>query len=247
MTKPTRSPRETAPSSRLLPRSGPSRRRLLSVVATAGLGGLAGCMNIFGSSEESQGDTTPVGASTTTVQDDRPDPTPSTSPPSRSETVTDDPTATVESTPAVRTDGPVDNPPSNESPYDDPDDGLSLTGVTVQVAGERRRDSMLQLADQLTIEVKGDRFKVRGRGHVEWECDTVGLRTVVVDGRHARVYAETREVDSCRTPDNPGGRGPWAISFSIDGQFEGGRPDALTASIQGSFIDDSGVFATESL
>ena len=204
-------------------------------------------MNIFGSSEESQGDTTPVGASTTTDQDDHPDPTPSTSPPSTSQTVTDDPTATVESTPAVRTDGPVDSPPSNESPYDDPDDGLSLTGVTVQVAGERRRDSMLRLADQLTIEVKGDRFEVRGRGHVEWGCDTVGLRTVVVDGHHARVYAETREVDSCRTPDNPGGRGPWAISFSIDGEFEGGRPDALTASIQGSFIDDSGVFATESL
>ena len=205
-------------------------------------------MNIFGSSGESQGDTTPVGASTTTTaQDDRVDPMTSTSPPSTSQTVTDDPTATVESTPAVRTDGPVDSPPSNESPYDDPDDGLSLTGVTVQVAGERRRDSMLRLADQLTIEVKGDRFEVRGRGHVEWECDTVGLRTVVVDGRHARVYAETREVDSCRTPDNPAGRGPWAISFSIDGRFEGGQPDALTVSIQGSFIDDSGVFVTESL
>jgi hypothetical protein len=106
---------------------------------------------------------------------------------------------------------------------------------------------MLRLADQLTIEVKGDRFEVRGRGHVEWECDTVGLRTVVVDGRHARVYAETREVESCRTPDNPAGRGPWSISFSVDGQFEGGRPDVLTASIQGPFIDDSGVFATESL
>ena len=123
-------------------------------------------MNIFGSSEESQGDTTPVGASTTTAQDDRPDPTTSTSPPSTNQTVTDDPTATVESAPVVRTDGPVDSPPSNESPYDDPDDGLSLTGVTVQVAAERRRDSMLRLADQLTIEVKGDRFEVRGRGHV---------------------------------------------------------------------------------
>ena len=105
-------------------------------------------MNIFGSSGESQGDTTLVGASTTTTaQDDRVDPTTLTSPPSTSQTVTDDPTATVESTPAVRTDGPVDSPPSNESPYDDPDDGLSLTGVTVQVAGERRRDSMLRLAD----------------------------------------------------------------------------------------------------
>ena len=203
-------------------------------------------MNIFGASERSQDDDTPADASMTGPEDS-PDPTTSTSPPSTSQTVTDDPTATVESTPAVRTDGPVDSPPSNESPYDDPDDGLSLTGVTVQVAGERRRDSMLRLADQLTIEVKGDRFEVRGRGHVEWECDTVGLRTVVVDGRHARVYAETREVDSCRTPDNPAGRGPWAISFSIDGRFEGGRPDALTVSIQGSFIDDSGVFATESL
>ena len=246
MTTPARSPHKTTTSSRTQPRSGPSRRRLLSAVATAGLGGLAGCMNIFGASEESQGDTTPVDASTT-APEDRPDSATSNNPASASPTVTDDPTATVESTPAVRTDGPVDSPPSNESPYDDPDDGLSLTGVTVQVAGERRRDSMLRLADQLTIEVKGDRFEVRGRGHVEWECDTVGLRTVVVDGRHARVYAETREVDSCRTPDNPAGRGPWAISFSIDGRFEGGRPDALTASIQGSFIDDSGVLATESL
>jgi len=154
---------------------------------------------------------------------------------------------TAESTPAVRTDGPVDSPPSNEPPYDDPVDGLTLTGVTVQVADERWRDSMLRLADQLTIDVEGNRFEVRGRGHVEWECDTVGLRTVVVDGRHARIYAETREVESCRTPDNPAGRGPWSISFSIDGQFEGGRPNALTASIQGPFIDNSGVFATQSL
>lgn len=80
--------------------------------------------------------------------------------------------------------------------------------------------------------MKGDRFEVRGRGHVEWECDTVGLRTVVVDGRYARVYPGTRKVESCRRPDNPAGRGPWAISFSIDGRFEGGRRDALTASIQ---------------
>lgn len=75
----------------------------------------------------------------------------------------------------------------------------------------------------------------------------IRLRTVIVDGRHARVYAETREVDSCRTPDNPAGLGPWAISFSITGRFEGGRPDALTASIQGPFIHDSGVFVTEPL
>lgn len=79
--------------------------------------------------------------------------------------------------------------------------------------------------------MKGDRFEVRGRGHVEWKCDTVGLRTVVVDGCHARVCAKTREVESCWTPDSPAGRGPWAISFSIDGRFESGRPGALTAII----------------
>ena len=246
MTTPARSPHKTTTSSRTQPRSGPSRRRLLSAVATAGLGGLAGCMNIFGASERSQDDDTPVDASTT-APEDRPDSATSNNPASASPTVTGDPPVTAESTPAVRTDGPVDSPPSNEPPYDDPVDGLTLTGVTVQVADERRRDSMLRLADQLTIDVEGNRFEVRGRGHVEWECDTVGLRTVVVDGRHARIYVETREVESCRTPDNPAGRGPWSISFSIDGQFEGGRPDALTASIQGPFIDDSGVFATQSL
>lgn len=246
MTTPTQSLHQTTTSSRTQPRSGPSRRRLLSAVATVGLGGLAGCMNIFGASERSQDDDTPADASTT-APEDSPDPTTSNNPPSTSPTVTGDPPVTAESTPAVRTDGPVDSPPSNEPPYDDPVDGLTLTGVTVQVADERRRDSMLRLADQLTIDVEGNRFEVRGRGHVEWECDTVGLRTVVVDGRHARIYVETREVESCRTPDNPAGRGPWSISFSIDGQFDGGRPDALTASIQGPFIDDSGVFATQSL
>jgi hypothetical protein len=106
---------------------------------------------------------------------------------------------------------------------------------------------MLRLDDQLSIDLAGDRFEIRGRGHLEWECDTIGLRTVVVDGRHARVYAETREMDSCRISDNPAGRGPWTISFTITGRFEGGRPDALTASIQGPSIDDSGVFVTESL
>jgi hypothetical protein len=167
-------------------------------------------MNIFGASERSQDDDTPADASTTGPEDN-PDPTTSNNPPSTSLTVTGDPPVTAESTPAVRTDGPVDSPPSNEPPYDDPVDGLKLTGVTVQVADERRRDSMLRLSDQLTIDVEGNRFEVRGRGHVEWECDTVGLRTVVVDGRHARIYAETREVESCRTPDNPAGRGPWSI------------------------------------
>ena len=149
--------------------------------------------------------------------------------------------------PAIQTEGPVDSPPTNDAPYDDPVDGRALTGVTVRVVEERRRDSMLRLDDQLSIGVEDTRFEVRGRGHVEWECDTVGLRTVVVDGRHARVYAETRAIESCRTPDNPAGRGPWASSFSISGRFEGGRPDALTASIQGPFIDDSGVFVTKSL
>lgn len=246
MTTPTQSPHETTTSSRTQPLFDPSRRRLLSAIATAGLGGLAGCMNIFGASERSQDDNTPVDASMT-APEDRPDPTTSNNPPLTSPTVKGDSPVTVESTPAERTDGPVDSAPSNEPPYDDPVDGLTLTGVSVQVVDERRRDSMLRLADQLTVDVEGNRFEVRGRGHVEWECDAIGLKTAVVDGRHARIYAETREVESCRTPDNPAGRGPWSISFSIDGQFEGGRPDALTASIQGPFIDDSGVFATETL
>jgi hypothetical protein len=162
-------------------------------------------------------------------------------------TETEEQPTTKDSTLAIQTDGPVDSPPTNEAPYDDPAVGLALTGVTVQMVDERRRNSMLRLDDQLSIDVEDNRFEVRGRGHVEWECDTVGLRTVVVDGRHARVYAETRAIESCRTPDNPAGRGPWVISFIITGQFEGGRSGKLTASSQGPFIDDSGVFVTESL
>jgi len=204
-------------------------------------------MNIFGASGGPGGDSSSTESSTTTVPGEGPDLTTSSDSSSASSTDTDEQPTAEDSTPAIQTDGPVDSPPTNEAPYDDPADGLALTGVTVQMVDERRRDSMLRLDDQLSIDLAGARFEVRGRGHVEWECDTIGLRTVVVDGRHARVYAETREMDSCRTSDNPAGRGPWAISFTITGRFEGGRPDALTASVQGPFIDNSGVFVTESL
>ena len=245
MSSPTQSPRETTSSSQPLPRPGRSRREVLCAVATAGLGGLAGCMNIFGAPEGRRGGPPPAESSTT--PDGHPNTSTPSEPSSTSATDISERTTTEDSSPVIRTDGPVDSPPTNEAPYDDPVDGLVLTEVTVQVNGEHQRDSMLRLDDQLSIDVEGDRFEVRGRGHVEWECDTIGLRTVVVDGRHARVYAETREVESCRTPDNPAGRGPWAISFNITGRFERGQPDALTASIQGPFIDDSGVFVTESL
>ncbi|AXG08389.1 hypothetical protein DU484_00155 (plasmid) [Haloplanus rubicundus] len=160
---------------------------------------------------------------------------------------TDEQSTAEAPTPAIQTDGPVDSSSTNDAPYDDPVDGLALTGVTVRMGEERQRDSMLRLDDQLSVDIEGSRFEIHGRGHIEWECDTIRLKTVIVDGHHARVYAETREVDSCRTPDNPAGLGPWAISFSITGRFEGGQPDALTASIQGPFIHDSGVFVTEPL
>ena len=204
-------------------------------------------MNIFGGPEGRRGGPPPAESSTTTASDEHPNTSTPSEPSSTSSTDTSERTTTEDSSPVGQTDGPVDSPPTNEAPYTDPVDGLALTEVTVQVTEELQRDSMRRLDDQLSIDVEGDRFEVRGRGHVEWECDTIGLRTVIVDGRHARVYAETREVESCRTPDNPTGRGPWALSFSITGRFERGQPDALTASIQGPFIDDSGVFVTESL
>jgi len=247
MRTPTRFPPETSPSSRLPPRSGPSRRRVLSAVAAVGVSGLAGCMNILGSSENRRNDQPSAEVSTTTAPDEGPISTTTADSPSVSSTDSGEQSTAGASTSAIQTDGPVDSSSTNDAPYDDPIDGLALTGVTVRMDEERRRDSMLRLDDQLSVDIEGTRFEIRGRGHTEWECDTIRLRTVIVDGRHARVYAETHEVDSCRTPDNPAGLGPWAISFSIMGRFEGGRPDALTASIQGPFIHDWGVFVTEPL
>jgi len=204
-------------------------------------------MQLLGSSESRSSDPSSGGSSTTTETDETLVSTTPADPPPTSPTDTDEQSTPEGPMPALQTEGPVNSSPTNDAPYEDPVDGLALTGVTVRVVGERRRDSMHRLDDQLSIGVDDTRFEVRGRGHVEWECDTVGLRTVVVDGRHARVYAETRAIESCRTPDNPAGRGPWAISFTISGRFEGGRPDALTASIQGPYIDNSGVFVTKSL
>jgi len=204
-------------------------------------------MQLLGSSESRSSDPSSGGSSTTTETDETPVSTTPADPPPTSPTDTDEQSTPEGPIPALQAEGPVNSSPTNDAPYEDPVDGLALTGVTVRVVEERRRDSMLRLDDQLSIGVEDTRFEVRGRGHVEWECDTVGLRTVVVDGRHARVYAETRAIESCRTPDNPAGRGPWAISFTISGRFEGGRPDALTASIQGPYIDNSGVFVTKSL
>lgn len=204
-------------------------------------------MQLLGSSESRSSDPSSGGSSTTTETDETPVSTTPADPPPTSPTDTDEQSTPEGPMPALQTEGPVNSSPTNDAPYEDPVDELALTGVTVRVVEERRRDSMHRLDDQLSIGVEDTRFEVRGRGHVEWECDTVGLRTVVVDGRHARVYAETRAIESCRTPDNPAGRGPWAISFTISGRFEGGRPDALTASIQGPYIDNSGVFVTKSL
>lgn len=106
------------------------------------------------------------------------------------------------------TDGPVESPASNEGPYADPADGLALTNVTLAASGPFRRDSMRRLDDVLSIDINGDSFTATGRGHVEWECDGVQFKTVVVDGRDARVYLETISVDSCWTPENKAGRGP---------------------------------------
>ncbi|MEF8840940.1 MAG: hypothetical protein V5A62_04855 [Haloarculaceae archaeon] len=113
------------------------------------------------------------------------------------------------------------------------------------MAAPFRRDSFRQLDDAISIDIEGKRFTATGRGHIEWEYDGVRFKTVVVDGRDARVYLETTEIDSCRTPENKAGRGPWSVSFTVTGEFAGGRPDLLQLSIQGPFIENSGVFVTK--
>jgi hypothetical protein len=220
---------------------------VLGVLASGGLGALTGCTTVLGSPK-----TDPTAESATASGTDAPvepiregspatsaAPSPGSSPGSEDET--------RDTAQARLIEGPVESPPSNVSPYADPADGLALTNVRLAVAAPFRRDSFRQLDDTTTIDIDGNSFTATGRGHVEWECDGVQFKTVVIDGRDARVYLETTEIDSCRTSENKAGRGPWSVSFTVMGQFVGGLPYSLRLSIRGPFIGNAGVFVTKAL
>ena len=220
---------------------------MLGVVVSGGLGAFTGCTTVLGSPKtDATAESVPAsGTDAPAEPTSEGSPVTSAAPSLRSPPGSEEePRDTVQ---AQIIEGPVESPASNVSPYADPADGLALTNVRLAVAAPFRRDSFRQLDDTISIDIDGERFTATGHGHVEWECDGVRFKTVVVDGRDARVYLETTEVETCRTPENTAGRGPWSVSFTITGQFVGGRPDSLQVSIQGPFIENSGVFATEAL
>ncbi|MFC6942813.1 hypothetical protein ACFQE8_23115 [Salinirubellus sp. GCM10025818] len=220
---------------------------MLGVLTIGGLGALTGCTTVLGSpktdatAESVLASGTDAPAEPTSEESSVTSAAPS---PGLSTGPEDEPRDTAQ---AQIIEGPVESRASNVSPYADPVDGLALTNVRLAVAAPFRRDSFNQIDDTISIGIEGERFTATGRGHVEWECDGVQFKTVVVDGRDARVYLETTETDSCRTPKNKAGRGPWSVSFTVTGVFVGGRPDSLQLSIQGPFIENSGVFVTEAL
>jgi len=224
-----------------------SRRCVLGVLASGGLGVLAGCTTVLGSpkiettleSAPANGTDAPVEPSGEGVPVTSAAPSPGSSSGSEDET--------RDTTQAQLIEGPVESPTSNVSPYADPADGLVPRNVRLAVVEPFRRDSFRQLDDTISIDIDGERFTATGRGNVEWACDDVRFKTVVVDDRDARIYLETTEVETCRTPENTAGRGPWSVSFTITGQFVGGRPDSLQVSIQGPFVENDGVFVTEEL
>lgn len=47
--------------------------------------------------------------------------------------------------------------------------------------------------DAISIGIARGSFTAAGHGHVEWECDDIHFKTVVVRSRDARVYLETTE------------------------------------------------------
>jgi hypothetical protein len=220
---------------------------VLGVLASGGVGALTGCTTVLGSPKiDTTADAAPASGTDAPVEPPSEGaPATSAAPSPGSPPGSDD--ETRDTAEAQLIEGPVESPASNVSPYADPADGLALTNVKLAVAAPFRRDSFRQLDDTISTDIDGDSFTATGRGHVEWECDGVQFKTVVVDGRDARVYLETTEVDSCRTPENKAGRGPWSVSFTVTGQFIGGRPDLLQVSIQGPFIENSGVFVTKEL
>ena len=138
-------------------------------------------------------------------------------------------------------DGPVDSPLTNEHPWiEDPEDGLRLADVTVHMGSEWIRYYLQAEDDVLALTVAGDQFTVEGNAHLEWECDSFGLKHVFVNGRVGEVYLEPVANDACRTNENKAGRGPWLAPFSVTGRFDGGLPDALEVHLEGPFIQGDG-------
>ena len=138
-------------------------------------------------------------------------------------------------------DGPVDSPPTYEHPWiEDPEDGLRLADVTVHMGSEWIRDYLQAEDDVLPLTVAGDQFTVEGNAHLEWECDSFGLKHVFVNGRVGEIYLEPVANDACRTNENKAGRGPWLAPFSVTGRFDGGLPDALEVHLEGRFIRGDG-------
>jgi len=222
------------------------RRGVLGVLASGGVGALADCTTVLGSPKiDTTADAAPASGTASVEPPSEGSPATSAAPSKGSSPGSED--ETRDTVQAQLTEGPVENPASSASPYADPADGLALTNVRLAVAVPFRRDRLYKTDDTISIDVEGQRFTAIGRGHVEWACDGVKFKTEVVDGRDARVYLETTEVDSCRTPENKARRGSWSVSSTVTGQFVGGRPDPLQVSIQGAFIENSGVFVTKVL
>jgi hypothetical protein len=220
---------------------------VLGVLASGWLGALAGCTTVLGSPKaDATAESAPARRTDAPVESpSEGSPATSAAPSLDSSFGSEDGTRDTAQDQIIK--GPVESPAINERPYADPADRLGLTNVTLAVSEPFRRDSFRQLDDTISIDIQGEHFTATGRGHIEWQCDGVQFKTVVVDGRDARVYLETTAVDSCRTPENKVGRGPWSVSFTITGQFVGSRPDSLQVSIQGPFVENAGVFVTEEL
>jgi hypothetical protein len=220
---------------------------VLNVVVSGELGALAGCTTVLGSPKtDATVESAPARRTDASVEPSR-EGSPATSEASSlgSLPVPEDEARDTAQDQIIE--GPVESPATNERPYADPADGLVLTNVTLAVSEPFRRGSFRQMDDTISTDIEGEHFTATGRGHVEWECDGVQFKTVVVDGRDARVYLGTTAVDSCRSSENKVGRGPWSVSFTITGQFVGGRPDSLQMSIQGPFVENAGVFVAEEL
>jgi len=114
---------------------------VLGVLASGGLGALAGCTTVLGSPKtdpttesapargtDAPAEPTSEGSPVTSAA-----PSPGSSPGSEDET--------RDTAQDQLTEGPVENPASNASPYADPADGLALTKVRLAVAVPFRRDS----------------------------------------------------------------------------------------------------------
>lgn len=219
------------------------RRRVLSAGTVTVLSALSGCLNFINPSGQDPSTDQETGASsnrelgrdeTASSGDDGGRP--------QSESESGDTSGSPDATlGGDLVDGPVDSPATNEHPWiDDPEDDLRLADVTVHMGSEWIRDYLQVEDDVLALTVAGDQFTVEGNAHLEWECDSFGLKHVFVNGRVGEIYLEPVANDACRTNENKAGRGPWLAPFSVTGRFDGGRPDALEVHLEGQFIRGDG-------